>query len=116
VRKYVLLAASTGLIFCPLPTHAWVAGNAVRALGAAAMDLARPEPIGWFYGRPDVSCNLRIPCPFPGQFLHRGRHYARYRGDWVNGGPYSTTLRNSYRPCPADVMFPNGRHACLGLP
>jgi hypothetical protein len=21
-----------------------------------------------------------------------------------------------YRPCPADVMFPNGRRACLGKP
>jgi cytochrome P450 len=21
-----------------------------------------------------------------------------------------------YKPCPAHVVFPNGRHACLGLP
>jgi len=21
-----------------------------------------------------------------------------------------------YRPCPCSVIFPNGRHACLGLP
>ena len=22
----------------------------------------------------------------------------------------------TYRPCPAEVEFPNGRHACLGVP
>ena len=24
--------------------------------------------------------------------------------------------RIRYRPCPCSVVFPNGRHACLGLP
>jgi hypothetical protein len=23
---------------------------------------------------------------------------------------------NTYKPCPANVVFSNGRHACLGLP
>jgi hypothetical protein len=31
-------------------------------------------------------------------------------------GTFTETNVTGYHPCPADVVFPNGHHACLGMP
>jgi hypothetical protein len=112
--KYALSTILASVIACSLSdlSQAMIPGNAIFVLRAATAAVAQPEPIRWFY-EPAVGCNLRIPCPFPSWYLGRGRYYARYRGRWADGAERRT---DSYRPCPASVEFPNGRHACLGVP
>jgi hypothetical protein len=109
--KYALLATLATIIACslPFPSQA-MPFSAIGVIRSATRDVARPETIRWSNEPRAVSCNLRIPCPW-----YRGG-YARYRGHWPDGEMRSTAQRNSYRPCPASVEFPNGHQACLGLP
>jgi hypothetical protein len=112
--KYAPLRTLATIIACSLsfPSQAMpISANGV--IRSATPDVARPEMTRWSYEPRAVSCNLRIPCPW---YLGGGRHYARYRRHWPDGEMRSTAQRNSYRPCPASVEFPNGHQACLGLP
>jgi hypothetical protein len=112
VVKYALLA---GAIACcgAHPAAAMMSGDALSKPSLGFAEPARPELVGWYIARPAISCNLRIPCPFSRSFGRRRPLGLSYRRQGSDGEQRSAI---PYKPCPANVAFPNGRLACLGLP
>jgi hypothetical protein len=108
VYKYALFAALTSILSCWVfdRTNAITLSDGVSAWRTATNGVTQLEQVRWLNGQPIVSCNLRIPCPF--SHHHLGRHYGPHGQSGL-----AEPRRDSYRPCPASVEFPNGRHACL---
>jgi hypothetical protein len=101
------MALAAAMAFClSYPTYAITVDKTVGSLGAYADD-GQLRQVRWISERRAVSCNLRIPCPY-------GKFYASDRRHSLFGRHRSTQVRrDSYRPCPASVEFPDGRQTCL---